>query len=233
VKKMLDDNREALQPIRGTLASHSLPVTGSEYEDFVFAIELADGLAEEGRDQLKQQLLDELLRNASAKTSSDLLAGIKSSAAFAAAFKDFIADIWDRVKSEATPPLPVLELLMPHYAVLTPDRQHAFVIRIRDWLQHDAVQRELLDVIRLGSYKAPERKELVEIILDRQDLVTNTDHGLRAEFIRCAEDVAGESTPAKKLVEDRLATLVESGGDDGQAVVDLVRPPSPPAEEVS
>ncbi len=189
-----------------------------------FSLTLANTLTDEGLSQLEQRLARYITATVASRSNEDLLTAVETSPVFdPSRLQRFIWQLWDETKTDAlTPPVELLQLLLPRFEALDEPRQNAFPQLVKGWLA-DARAPELLQVLKTSTFKGKLKTELVAVLLERQDLLASTEHELRAELYRCAQSIAKGSAPATKKVDDRIG-LLQSGTPDDQAVFQLLHP---------
>jgi hypothetical protein len=181
-------------------------------------------LTNEGLSELERQLANYIAATVASQSNEDLVTAVETSPVFdPSRLQRFIWQLWDQTKTDpVTPPVELLQLLLPRFETLDESRKNAFPQFVKGWLA-DSRGPELLQVLKASTFKGKPRTELVTVLLERQDLLASTEHAQRAELYRCAQSIAQGSGQATKKVEDRLK-LLQGGTPDDQAVFQLLHP---------
>jgi hypothetical protein len=185
-------------------------------------VSLAGSMSTDQRHQLRGQLRDSMTTLVSTAGALDQLRPVLDRAGteevFASDYELLVREIWDVVKGQPDPQLPLLEFVLEHFDRLDVDRREAVITQFGNWLtQHSHLRTRLPEfAARIPDPKAREREQLVEAIIDGERL--ESEPNTRTAMLKAAESLAGPRTSrASKRLKERIGAL-EDGSDADQAV---------------
>jgi hypothetical protein len=226
VESLLGKYQAQLSGHSQALANAALAGGLSDPAGLDFALAHASALAPEELGTLESNLIELIAANAEAQSYNDLLTRIDAAPAFDAdRFARILWGLWDRARVSPTPPIGLLQLLLPRFDKLDAARQNTLPEVVKAWLESAPIG-PLLQVLEASAYKGKPRSELVGVLTEREPLVAATEHQHRAALLSCARSVAQGAPNSVNSVQQRIADL-EKGTPDDQAVFALLQPPAP------